>query len=170
MPSMALQMTTSILVGNSLGQGKPEQARALGLRMAMVGALAMTVMAAVLWPFRQEMAEILSQEVETQAQIVSYLSYNLAGTPFSIASQIMGGIMVGAGATQYNLVIYGGTFWAVRLPLGWLLGHKLWGHRQRHLRRNDYLADYPGHNHALRGQVLQLDALWPRRWQRTEPS
>ncbi len=127
MPSMALQMTTSILVGNSLGQGKPEQARALGLRMAMVGALAMTVMAAVLWPFRQEMAEILSQEVETQAQIVSYLSYNLAGTPFSIASQIMGGIMVGAGATQYNLVIYGGTFWAVRLPLGWLLGHKLWG-------------------------------------------
>ncbi len=127
MPSMALQMTTSILVGNSLGQGKPEQARALGLRMAMVGALAMTVMAAVLWPFGQEMAEILSQEVETQAQIVSYLSYNLAGTPFSIASQIMGGIMVGAGATQYNLVIYGGTFWAVRLPLGWLLGHKLWG-------------------------------------------
>lgn len=127
MPSMALQMTTSILVGNSLGQGKPEQARKLGLQMALIGSLVMTVMAMILWPFRQEIAEILSQEAETQVQIVSYLSYNLAGTPFSIASQIMGGIMVGAGATQYNLLIYGGTFWVVRLPLGWLLGHKLWG-------------------------------------------
>ena len=39
----------------------------------------------------------------------------------------MGGIMVGAGATQYNLMVYGGTFWLVRLPLGWLLGHLLWG-------------------------------------------
>ena len=35
--------------------------------------------------------------------------------------------MVGAGATQYNLMVYGGTFWLVRLPLGWLLGHILWG-------------------------------------------
>ena len=39
----------------------------------------------------------------------------------------MGGIMVGAGATRYNLLIFGGTFWLVRLPLGWLLGHVLWG-------------------------------------------
>ena len=58
---------------------------------------------------------------------MSYLSYNLVSTPFSIASTVMGGIMVGAGATHYNLLVYGGTFWIVRLPLGWLLGHRIWG-------------------------------------------
>ena len=87
----------------------------------------MSLVAALLWPFRLELAELLSQEPGTQAQIISYLTYNLISTPFSIASTVMGGIMVGAGATQYNLMVYGGTFWLVRLPLGWLLGHLLWG-------------------------------------------
>lgn len=58
---------------------------------------------------------------------MSYLTYNLLSTPFSIASTVMGGVMTGAGATKYNLMIFGGTFWLVRLPLGWLLGHILWG-------------------------------------------
>ena len=70
---------------------------------------------------------MLSQEPGTQAQIVSYLTYNLLSTPFSIASTVMGGVMTGAGATKYNLMIFGGSFWVVRLPLGWLLGHILWG-------------------------------------------
>ena len=34
--------------------------------------------------------------------------------------------MTGAGATHYNLLVFGGSFWLVRLPLGWLLGHVLW--------------------------------------------
>ena len=89
--------------------------------------LGMSVVAALLWPFRAELAALLSHEAGTQAQIINYLTYNLLSTPFSIASTVMGGVMVGAGATRYNLMVYGGTFWLVRLPLGWLLGHWLWG-------------------------------------------
>lgn len=126
MPGMAFNMTCSILVGNSLGQGKPEKAKSLGLRLTLIAAAAMSVVAALIWPFREEIAVFLSQEEDVRAQIVSYLSYNLISTPFTIASQAMGGIMVGAGATVYNLVVYGGSFWCVRLPLGWLLGHVLW--------------------------------------------
>lgn len=126
MPAMAFSMTCSVLVGNSLGEGKPDQARRLGLRMTALASLIMSAMAVCVWPFRSEIAAFLSKDAATQTQIISYLSYNLVGTPFSIASQVMGGIMVGAGATQYNLIVYGGTFWAVRLPLGWLLGHRLW--------------------------------------------
>lgn len=126
MPAMAFNMTCSILVGNSLGMGKPEQARKLGLMLTAIASGGMTVAAVALWPFRADIAAFLSNDPATRLQIVSYLSYNLAGTPFSIASQVMGGIMVGAGATQFNLMIYGGTFWAVRIPLGWFLGHKLW--------------------------------------------
>ena len=127
LPGMAFNMTVAVLVGNSLGAGKPQEAKRVALNMVGLAALAMSLVAALLWPFRQEIAELLSQEPGTQAQIVSYLTYNLLSTPFSIASTVMGGIMVGAGATQYNLMVYGGTFWLVRLPLGWLLGHILWG-------------------------------------------
>lgn len=127
LPGMAFNMTVAVLVGNSLGAGKPEEAKRLALNLVGLAALAMSLAAALLWPFRRELAELLSQEPGTQAQIISYLTYNLISTPFSIASTVMGGIMVGAGATQYNLMVYGGTFWLVRLPLGWLLGHLLWG-------------------------------------------
>lgn len=127
MPAMAFNMTCSVLVGNSLGEGKPEQARKAGLQLTGAAALGMSIFAACLWPCRVWIAHFLSDDPATCQQIVSYLSYNLLGTPFSIASQVMGGIMVGAGATRYNLIVYGGTFWAVRIPLGWLLGHKIWG-------------------------------------------
>ncbi len=127
LPGMAFNMSVAVLVGNSLGAGQPAEAKRVALNMVGVAAVVMSLMAAALWPFRREIAELLSQEPGTQAQIISYLTYNLLSTPFSIASTVMGGIMVGAGATQYNLMIYGGTFWLVRLPLGWLLGHKLWG-------------------------------------------
>lgn len=126
MPAMAFSMTNAILVGNSLGMGKPEQAKRLGLILTGIATGGMTLAALAIWPFRADIAAFLSSDGATQAQIASYLSYNLVGTPFSIASQVMGGIMMGAGATQFNLIVYGGTFWAVRVPLGWLLGHKLW--------------------------------------------
>lgn len=127
LPGMAFNMTVAVLVGNSLGEGRPDQAKRISVRLVGLAAAAMSAVALALWPFRTEIACLLSQEAATQAQIISYLSYNLASTPFSIASTVMGGIMVGAGATQYNLLVYGGTFWVVRLPLGWLLGHRLWG-------------------------------------------
>ncbi|MBD5552943.1 MAG: MATE family efflux transporter [Desulfovibrio sp.] len=127
MPGMAFSMTCSILVGNSLGEGNARRARRIGLQLTGAAAGLMTIMAIIAWPFRPLIAEFLTPDAATQAAIVSYLSFNLTTTTFSIASQVMGGIMTGAGATQYNLMIYGGTFWAVRLPLGWLLGHRLWG-------------------------------------------
>lgn len=126
MPGMAFNMTCSIMVGNCLGAGRPEQARRVGLQLTALASGIMSAMALCVWPFVGDIAAILSRDAATQAQIVNYLTYNLASTPFSIASQVMGGIMVGAGATQYNLIVYGGTFWGVRLPLGWLLGHRLW--------------------------------------------
>lgn len=127
MPAMAFNMTCAIITGNCLGMGKPNQARRLGLILTGVAVGLMSVFAASAWPFRTEIAAFLSEDPLTQAQIVNYLSWNLAGTPFTTASQVMSGIMVGAGATQYNLIVNGGSFWVIRIPLGWFLGHKIWG-------------------------------------------
>lgn len=96
------------------------------MNMTAIGTLALSLVALVLWPFRQELASFMSHDIMVQAQIVNYLTYNFLSTPFSIASTVMGGIMVGAGATQYNMAVYGGCSWLIRLPLGYLLGHILW--------------------------------------------
>ena len=34
---------------------------------------------------------------------------------------------MGAGATLYNLMVFAGAFWLLRLPLAWFFGHVLWG-------------------------------------------
>lgn len=127
LPGMAFNMSAAVLVGNSLGEGKPEQARRVAMNMTIVAAAVLTVVAAIIWPFRDILANLLAQETGAQVQIVNYLTYNLLSTPFSIASTVLGGVMVGAGATRYNLIIFGSSFWGVRLPLGWILGHVVWG-------------------------------------------
>lgn len=126
MPAMAFNTTASVLVGNALGQGNDRRARIVGLKIVAAAVILMSAIALIIWPLRADIAAFLSEEPETRLQIVNYLSYNLATTPFSIGSTVMGGIMVGAGATQYNLMVFGGSFWLIRMPLGWYLGHKLW--------------------------------------------
>lgn len=126
MPAMAFNTTASVLVGNALGMGDNRRAKSTGLKIAAGAVVLMSLMAIFIWPFRENIAMFLSTEPQTRSQIVSYLSYNLATTPFSIGSTVMGGIMVGAGATQYNLMVFGGSFWLIRMPLGWYLGHRLW--------------------------------------------
>lgn len=127
LPGMAFNMTAGVLVGNCLGAGNPQRAGRIALNLTGIAAAAMSLIALGLWPFRQDIAALMAQDPATQAQIVNYLVFNLISTPFSIASTVMGGVMNGAGATRYNLFIFGGGLWCVRLPLGWLLGHQLWG-------------------------------------------
>lgn len=127
MPAMAFNMSASVLVGNCLGAGNEKEARRVAFSLLRTAVLVMSLMALVIWPFRTEISQFFSDDVATQGYIVSYLFYNLLCTPFSIASTVLGGVMVGAGATHYNLMVFGGSFWTLRLPLGYLLGHVLWG-------------------------------------------
>ena len=69
LPGMAFNMSVAVLVGNSLGAGKSAEARRVALNMVTLAAVAMSFMAALLWPFRQEVAHLLSQEPGTQAEL-----------------------------------------------------------------------------------------------------
>lgn len=126
MPSMAFNMSAAILVGNCLGSGDERAARRVALTLLCSAILLMSLLALCFWPFRNALASLLSSAPMTQHYIVSYLNYNLASTPFTIATMVFSGIMVGAGAARYNLLIFGGSFWLLRLPLGWFLGHQIW--------------------------------------------
>jgi Na+-driven multidrug efflux pump len=126
LPGFALNMTASILVGHHLGARQPEEAKRLGWQILAIGAVSMGLLAVVLWQFAQPVAAILSPEAAVQKNIVEYLFYNLIAIPFTVGSMILGGVMVGAGATIYNMTVFGISAWLVRLPLAYLLGHHLW--------------------------------------------
>ena len=76
---MAFNMSVSVLVGNCLGMGEPAKAKRVALQMIVIASLGMSAVAALLWPFRADLAALLSHEAGTQAQIINYLTYNLAG-------------------------------------------------------------------------------------------
>ncbi len=126
LPGMAFHMTAAVLVGNCLGADRREEAMRVSWTLIKTAVALMSLFGLAMWPFRPELAAFLSDDPLTQGYIVSYLSWNLASTPFSIASTVLGGVMVGAGATRYNLLTFGSTFWGLRIPLGWWLGHELW--------------------------------------------
>lgn len=126
LPAMAFSMTASVLVGNRLGAHDKDEALRLALVISGSGCAFISVVALALWPFISDIAVLLSTDPAAQAQTMSYLRFNLISTPFTTASMILGGVMTGAGATRYNLMIYGSSFWLVRLPLAWLFGHFIW--------------------------------------------
>ncbi len=126
LPGMAFSMTASVLVGNSLGAKNAQQAQALARMMYLVGMGVMSVVALLLWSFIPQMAQVLTDDPITQEITKNYLHINFLCTPFMLASMILGGVMTGAGATRYNLIVFGCSFWFVRLPVAYVLGHFIW--------------------------------------------
>ncbi len=126
LPGMAFSMTAAVLVGNSLGAKNIPQAYRLAKILVTVGASCMSLVAVALWPFIPELAAALSPMPETQEITRNYMYFNIFSTPFTLMSMILGGVMTGAGATRYNLMVYGSSFWLVRLPVAWIFGHYIW--------------------------------------------
>ncbi|NJB69083.1 putative MATE family efflux protein [Desulfobaculum xiamenense] len=127
LPGFAFNMTASVLVGNSLGAGRPDEARRYGLRIWAIGATAMSLVSLVVWQFVRPLAAFLTPEAAVQAQMIDYLLYNMLAIPFTLTSMILGGAFNGAGATWYNMWIFAVTVWCLRLPMAYTLGHHVLG-------------------------------------------
>lgn len=126
MPGFAFNMTASILVGHFIGAGQKAEAKRAGWKILGLGVATISLLALILWQYVGDVAALLNTDQGVQLQIKDYLFYNILAIPFTVCTMIMGGVMIGAGATIYNLVIFGCSTWLVRLPLAWLLGHVLW--------------------------------------------
>jgi len=127
LPAFAFNLSASILVGHALGSGDPAEAKRMGYRVWGLGMGLMSVMAAALWPFLPTLAGFFASDAAVAAQAESYLRYNLLAIPFTCTSMILAGALTGAGATVYNLFIFGISIWCVRLPVAWWLGWHAWG-------------------------------------------
>ncbi len=127
LPPMAFNFTAGILVGHYLGAGMPGEAKRTGYRVAAMGTAAAVVCGAVLWPFLDQAAGLLTQDEAVRLQAASYLRYNILAVPFTVCGLILIGALAGAGATLYNMAVTGPCIWLVRLPLALWLGHVVLG-------------------------------------------
>ncbi len=126
LPAMAFSFTGSILVGRCLGAGNRQEAKRVGLWVTGVGALSMSLVAAMLFPFVADIAAFVAPDPAVAQIAGSYLLFNLLATPFTVTSMIMGGLFSGAGATLFSMLAFSTGTWLVRLPLAWYMGHTLW--------------------------------------------
>ena len=127
MAGVALHISASVVVGNCLGAKRVAEARRIAAILAFSGAAVMSVVAGILWWFMSDLAAFMSDDGLVQFYIVEYLKYNFLSTPFSIISTIFAGVMIGASAAHFNLLIFGLSFWVIRIPLAYALGHFVWG-------------------------------------------
>ncbi len=123
MPGAAFNATASILVGHALGAGDVNEAKKLGLILMGIGCALMTTIALCMLPFMHELAALFSLDSTVQGVIVWYLTFNIMSTPFTVMGMVLNGIMTGAGATIYALVINTSSVWLLRLPLAYSLAH-----------------------------------------------
>ncbi len=123
MPASAFTVTASILVGNALGAGDRAGARRVGITLFFLSALSMSSVAACMWPFIPNLAHFFSGEATVQTQIVNYLFFNILAVPFTVSGMVLHGVMNGAGATVYSMLVNTTCIWFVRLPVGWVLAH-----------------------------------------------
>ncbi len=123
MPAVAFNATAAILVGHSLGAGKVEEAKKIGITVCFIGVTLMSSVGFIMLPFIQELAELFTQDEKVIYNIRWYLIFNIFSTPFTIGTMVLSGIMTGAGATIYSLIFNTSGVWLIRLPLAYLLAH-----------------------------------------------
>ncbi len=119
MPANAFMVTASILVGNALGAGDKAGAKRIGMVLFVISGVSMSTVAACMWPFIPDLAAAFSSEAAVRTQIVNYLFFNVLVVPFTVSGLVLHGVMNGAGATIYPLVVNTASIWLVRLPFGW---------------------------------------------------
>jgi MATE family multidrug resistance protein len=127
LPGFAFNFTASILVGHLLGQGNVDAARRMGLRVMSLGVGTVSAATALLWLVVEPVTAFISPDPSAQYHTIRYLAYNMAGTPPMLAALILSGALAGAGATIYQALIFGAAAWLVRLPLAYILGHRIVG-------------------------------------------
>lgn len=127
LPGFAFNMTASVLVGNFLGAGRPDDAKRFGFRVWGIGVVLVGLLTLGVWQVVGDVAALLSEDPLVRSEIVNYLFWNMLAIPFTLTSMIIGGALNGAGATFYTMAVFGVTVWLVRLPLAYTLGHHVLG-------------------------------------------
>lgn len=123
---LAFGVAASVLVGQNLGAGRPEEARRGGLIAYACGASLMTIGGIVFFTFATPLFAFYCPKPE-QAPVVAVgvpvLRLVAFAMPALAACHVFSSALRGAGDTRWPLVFTTVGFFAVRLPLTFLLCH-----------------------------------------------
>lgn len=121
---MAFGIAASVLVGQNLGAGRPDEARRSGLAAYACGSLLMAVGGALFFIFATPLFEFYCPKPE-QAPVIAagvpVLRLVAFAMPALAACHIFSSALRGAGDTRYPLLFTTAGFFSVRLPLTFFL-------------------------------------------------
>ena len=128
LPGYGIGEATGVFVGQTLGAGRPEQARQAvraGMRLA-VGVMTSCAFVFVLFP--TPLVTVFGVEAEVVDLACQLMLVAALFQIFDALATIGIGALTGAGDTRWVMVVGVATAWLVNLPLAWLLAiHLEWG-------------------------------------------
>lgn len=99
-----LSMGATVLLGQKLGEGKPEEGgKVLGSAIALFAAVALILTAAMLWA-ANPMARLMQAPAEAFAQTVVYVRICSGGAVFIVAYNVLGAMFRGLGDSRTPLL------------------------------------------------------------------
>ena len=124
MPAFALHAANAVIVGNLLGQGKPEEAFQAGMVTVMMGVCLIIGLTVIVISAASPIANLLAAKDENGladpqvvGQIIGYLRIVMLSEPFVACNAIVSGALMGAGDTRSMMFYTIFSIWIVRIPV-----------------------------------------------------
>jgi multidrug resistance protein, MATE family len=121
MPGFGFAIAATTMVGQGLGAGRPDQARADGYLAQRMAMLFMSAMGVIFFIFAAPILDLFINDPEVVQLGVWPLRLVAFSQPALATSMVLSGGLRGAGDTRATMVITSGGLWFVRLPLAMLL-------------------------------------------------
>lgn len=121
LPSWGMANAAATLVGQNLGAKKPERAETSVWRTAAFNAAFLLLVALVFFIEADPILELFTQEVEVKEIGKSALQIICFGYIFFSYGMVLGQSFNGAGDTRTPMYVSLVVFWAVQIPLAWIL-------------------------------------------------
>ena len=125
MPGYGISAAATTLIGQSIGAGRKDLARRLGVLTTALGMIVMTVCGMAMYAFAPVMIGIMSPDPAVVALGARVLRIEAFAEPMFAASIVAAGVFRGAGDTLLPSVFNFLSMWGVRLPIAALLAPRM---------------------------------------------
>ena len=124
---MSIAMAATILVAQELGNHAPKKAKIMAYAAIILGLIAASVLALVIWVFSAEIAALIVGDNATVIALSGSLLAMAAIYQFSDSVQVVvSGILRGYKDTKIILYITLLAYWGVGIPVGYILSRTDW--------------------------------------------
>eukprot|EP00928_Gymnodinium_smaydae_P061579 TRINITY_DN45623_c0_g1_i1.p1 TRINITY_DN45623_c0_g1~~TRINITY_DN45623_c0_g1_i1.p1 ORF type:complete len:485 (+),score=41.45 TRINITY_DN45623_c0_g1_i1:128-1456(+) len=123
----ALSLSGSTVVGNLLGEGRPEVARRASFLIMRVVVAIMLLQLSVFWCFRLEVTHLFTRNQDIVSAIVNLFPLTLAFSFVDGHQAALTGILTGAGKQMVAAPIILFCYWILGVPLGICLAFGIFG-------------------------------------------